>query len=112
MSRDSYSDYLSNILEDAVESWEGLHGIDLHSPENLVVQDWVPKLWEKAQANGRVLKAHAGEFGPPENVRWAVEELGVRRIQHGIHASKDKELLKMLADNGVVLDVCQLVIIN
>ena len=35
MSRDSYSDYLGILLEDAVENWDGLHGIDLHGPENL-----------------------------------------------------------------------------
>ena len=34
MSRDSYSDYLGIILEDAVENWDGLHGIDLVA-ENL-----------------------------------------------------------------------------
>ena len=33
----------------------------------------------KARLNGRVLKAHAGEFGPAENVRWAVEELGAKK---------------------------------
>ena len=106
MSRDSYSDYLGVILEDAVENWDGLHGIDLHGPENLAAQEWTLKLWEKARLNGRVLKAHAGEFGPAENVRWAVEELGVKRIQHGIHGSSDDELLKMLAHRGVVLDIC------
>ena len=106
MSRDSYSDYLGVILEDAVENWDGLHGIDLHGPENLVAQEWIPKLWEKARVNGRALKAHAGEFGPAENVRWAVEKLRVKRIQHGIHASTDNELLKMLSHQGVVLDIC------
>ena len=106
MSRDSYSDYLGVILEDAVENWDGLHGIDLHGPENLSAPAWIPKLWENARANGRAVKAHAGEFGPAENVRWAVEKLGVTRIQHGIHASTDDELLKMLADLGVVLDIC------
>ena len=106
MSRDSYSDYLGIILEDAVENWDDLHGIDLHGPENLPAQEWITKLWEKARVSGKVLKAHAGEFGPAENVRWAVEKLGVKRIQHGIHGSSDYELLKMLAHRGVVLDIC------
>ncbi len=106
MSRDSYSEYLRDTIDDAVENWEGLHGIDLHGPEDLPVLDWMPEVWGKAAANGRVLKAHAGEFGPAENVRWAVEKLGVKRIQHGILASSDEELLKMLAEKGVVLDIC------
>ena len=106
MSRNSYSDYLGGILEDAVENWDGLYGIDLHGPEDLPTLNWMPKLWKKAQANGRVLKAHAGEFGPAENVRWAVDKLGVKRIQHGIQASTDEDLLKMLAHQGVVFDLC------
>ena len=106
MSRNSYSDHLGKVLDRAVESWEGLHGIDLHGPEDLPIEEWVPRLWSAAKTNGRIIKAHAGEFGPAENVRWAVEDLGVRRIQHGINASQDIEVMKLLAGEGVVLDVC------
>ena len=106
MSRDSYTDYLGPILEDAIERWDGLHGIDLHGPEDLTNLDWIPRLWNIGKVNGRLLKAHAGEFGPASNVSWAVNELGVKRIQHGINAFKDEEVMKLLADQGVVLDIC------
>ena len=106
MSRNSYSDYLGATLEDAVANWEGLHGIDLHGPEDLPVLDWVPRLWQVARANGRTLKAHAGEFGPAQNVKWAVQNLGVKRIQHGIHASDEEEVMNLLAEEGVTLDIC------
>lgn len=106
MSRNSYSEYLGDTLEDAVANWDGLHGIDLHGPEDLPLLNWVPRLWDVARKNGRTLKAHAGEFGPAENVRLAVEQLGVKRIQHGIHASQDKEVMQLLADEGVALDIC------
>ena len=106
MSRNSYSDYLGSTLEDAVANWEGLHGIDLHGPEDLPVLDWVPRLWQVARANGRILKAHAGEFGPADNVRWVVQNLGVKRIQHGIHASNEEEVMNLLANEAVTLDIC------
>jgi adenosine deaminase len=106
MSRNSYTSYLGSTLEDAVANWEGLHGIDLHGPEDLPILDWVPRLWQIARANGRTLKAHAGEFGSAENVRWAVQNLGVKRIQHGIHASKDEAVMELLAGEGVTLDIC------
>ena len=106
MSRNSYSEYLGATLEDAVATWDGLHGIDLHGPEDLPVLDWVPRLWQVARANGRTLKAHSGEFGPAKNVASAVSKLGVKRIQHGIHASKDKEVMELLAGEGVTLDIC------
>ena len=106
MSRNSYSEYLGATLEDAVANWDGLHGIDLHGPEDLPILDWVPRLWQVARANGRTLKAHAGEFGPAKNVASAVSKLGVKRIQHGIHASKDEEVMELLAGEGVTLDIC------
>ena len=106
MSRDSYSEYLGATLEDAVANWDGLHGIDLHGPEDLPILDWVPRLWQVARANGRTLKAHAGEFGHAKNVASAVSKLGVKRIQHGIHASKDEEVMELLAGEGVTLDIC------
>ena len=106
MSRDSYTDYLGKTLDFAVSNWDGLQGIDLHGPENLPAQPWIVRLWQSARANGRILKAHAGEFGPAANVRWVVQDLGVKRVQHGIHASKDQEVLKLLKDEGVVLDIC------
>ena len=106
MSRNSYSEYLGATLEDAVANWDGLHGIDLHGPEDLPILDWVPRLWQVARANGRTLKAHAGEFGPAKNVASAVSKLGVKRIQHGIHASKDEEVMELLAGERVTLDIC------
>ena len=43
MSRNSYTDYLGATLEDAVANWEGLHGIDLHGPEDLPILEWVSR---------------------------------------------------------------------
>jgi adenosine deaminase len=106
MSRDSYTSFLGPLLEEAVENWGGLYGIDLHGPEGLPTQDWMPRLWSVANANGRILKAHAGEFGSAQNVKWAVEKLGVKRIQHGINASSDETVMDLLAEKGVVLDLC------
>jgi hypothetical protein len=105
MSRNSYSDYLGAYLGGCRGQLGRLHGIDLHGPENSAYFGWVPRLWQVARANGRILKAHAGEFGPAENVDGQCPT-GVKRIQHGIHASKDKEVMKLLAGEGVTLDIC------
>ncbi|MEZ5296691.1 MAG: hypothetical protein R2697_10615 [Ilumatobacteraceae bacterium] len=50
--------------------------------------------------------AHAGEHGGPEEVRFAVERFGARRIQHGIGAAQDPEVLALLVERGVPCDVC------
>jgi len=50
--------------------------------------------------------AHAGEFGGPDSVIAAIEFLRVKRIGHGVRAIEDKELVKRLVDEDVVLEVC------
>ncbi len=105
MLRNGYSEKLGPILEDCV-NWEGLSGIDLHGVEYLPIEDWTPKLWEKARASGLETKAHAGEFGPASNVREAIEILGSRRIQHGIRAIEDDAVVQLAVDTGTTFDVC------
>ena len=52
-----------------------------------------------------MLKAHAGEFSPSEDVWRAVEALGVRRVQHGLSAADDPGLLTVLREQDVTLDL-------
>ncbi|KAM0752241.1 adenine deaminase [Meredithblackwellia eburnea MCA 4105] len=54
------------------------------------------------------LTAHVGEEGPAQSVRTAVQDMGIHRIDHGIHAADDPELLKVLAEKNVFLTVCPL----
>ncbi len=92
-------------IDDAV-NWAHLDGIDLHGPEDDPVGDWAADLWARFHATGRRTKAHAGEFCGPDFVRWAVDTLGTRRIQHGVRAAEDPALPAYLAELGVILDVC------
>jgi adenosine deaminase len=50
--------------------------------------------------------AHAGESSGPEGVRDALDELGAQRIDHGVRASEDRELVARLARERVPLNVC------
>jgi adenosine deaminase len=52
--------------------------------------------------------AHAGEEGPADYVREAVEVLGVDRIDHGIHAMDDPRLVEDLVRAQVPITVCPL----
>ena len=52
MSRNAYTEFLGPKLEDAIESWDGLTGIDLHGPEDLPMENWVSPLWQKAAHRG------------------------------------------------------------
>ncbi|MFN4155379.1 MAG: adenosine deaminase [Paracoccaceae bacterium] len=65
-------------------------------------------LWsfDCAREAGLRLTAHAGEWGGPESVRDAVNDLGVERIGHGVRAIEDLALVDELAERGIVLEVC------
>ena len=68
-------------------------------------RDFAPA-FDIARAAGLKLTAHAGEFGGPESVAAAVEHLKLARVGHGVRASEDPALVKKLAEEGIVLEVC------
>ncbi len=73
-----------------------------HPPENF------RPVFERALAEGFLTVAHAGEEGPPEYIRQAVELLHVSRIDHGVRCIEDAELMKLLVDKQIPLTVCPL----
>lgn len=105
MLRNQWTDTGRPIIE-SLHEWEGLDGIDLHGREDLPMEDWTAEVWRVNREAGRTVKAHAGEFGGPENVRRVIEELGVRRVQHGVRAAEDTELIEFARDAGVIFDMC------
>lgn len=86
--------------------WEHLDGLDLHGTETIPLEPWTAEIWKLARDFGKETKAHAGEFAGPEFVWQVVEELGVRRIQHGVRSIESPRLVSHLRDIGAVLDVC------
>lgn len=52
------------------------------------------------------LTTHAGEFGGPESVREAINDLNVERIGHGVRSIEDAELVKELVARQITLEVC------
>lgn len=64
------------------------------------------RAFDIARDGGLGLTVHAGEFGGPQNVRDALDHLKVSRIGHGVRAIEDPDLVKRLADEAIVLEVC------
>lgn len=60
----------------------------------------------KAKAAGLHRTVHAGESSGPEGVRDALEYLLAERIDHGVRASEDPDLVRDLADRRIPLNVC------
>lgn len=59
-----------------------------------------------AKDAGLLSAPHAGELVGPESVWGALDTLQPDRLQHGVRAIEDPELVKRLADSDIVLDVC------
>ncbi len=105
MSRVDYTPELSPVI-DQLGDWDDLAGVDLHGVETWPLQPWTAGVWSRLRSAGKQTKAHAGEFGGAENVRQAIEELGVRRVQHGVRAVEDPAVMKLLREADATCDVC------
>ncbi|WDZ76625.1 adenosine deaminase [Ensifer adhaerens] len=55
---------------------------------------------------GLGLTIHAGELSGAFSVRDALDQVRPSRISHGVRAIEDMDLVRRLADAGVVLEVC------
>jgi adenosine deaminase len=94
---------------EAARPWrEHFCAIGLASSERDFPPRGFQRLYREARAQGYALTAHAGEEGPAEYVREALDLLGVARIDHGVRASDDAALLERLREQQIPLTVCPL----
>ena len=61
--------------------------------------------FDAAREAGLGLTSHAGEWGGPQSIRDTLS-LGVTRIGHGVHAIQDRDVMRELIENDIVLEVC------
>lgn len=83
-----------------------LVAIGMGGPADTWATDDFASIFERARSLGVPGVSHAGEHGGADEVRFAVEHFQARRIQHGIGAMADPEVVALLIDRGVVCDVC------
>lgn len=81
-------------------------GFGLAGDENAYAYDDFKEAFDIARAGGLGLTAHGGEAGGPENVRAAIEILGVRRVGHMVRAIEDDGLMQELVQKNVAPEVC------
>ena len=66
------------------------------------------RVFAECRRLGKRLVAHAGEEGPADYVRDALDLLGAQRIDHGVRAADDPALMARLAAMEMPLTVCPL----
>ena len=66
------------------------------------------RVFAAARERGLKCVAHAGEEGPPDYVREALDLLQIDRLDHGNRSLEDEELIKRLKQSNMALTVCPL----
>lgn len=104
--RDLSAESAIQTLEQATPFKDLLIGVGLDSAEKNNPPRKFERVFNKAREMGLLTFAHAGEEGPPEYIREAIDLLKVLRIDHGIRCLEDKALVKRLWDEQIPLTVC------
>lgn len=84
----------------------GLMGLDLAGNEAEFKSDAFRGIFKEAKQSGLHVTIHAGEWGPAENVRDAIENLGAERIGHGVRVLEDESVVALAKERGTVFEVC------
>lgn len=83
-----------------------LVGFGMAGDERIGVPGDFAYSFDMAREAGLGLTCHAGEWGGPDSVRAALDDLRVTRIGHGVRAWEDRALVERLARDEIVLEVC------
>ncbi|MDA0261191.1 MAG: adenosine deaminase [Proteobacteria bacterium] len=95
-----------SVLQASTPYYDWIIGIGLDAAELGNPPSKFELIYDRVRGMGLKLLAHAGEEGPAEYVREALDVLKVDRIDHGNAALDDAALTQRLADSGMVLTVC------
>ncbi|MBN3560693.1 adenosine deaminase [Aliamphritea spongicola] len=97
-----------NTLRDALPYKEHFIAVGLDSSELGHPPEKFERVFAAAREAGLRTVAHAGEEGPPENIWNAISLLNVCRIDHGVTATQDPQLVSYLVQHRIPLTVCPL----
>jgi adenosine deaminase len=95
-------------LEQALPFRDRIVGVGLDSGEAGNPPRKFERVFAAAREAGFRCVAHAGEEGPADYIREAIELLQVERIDHGVRCVEDPGLVQALIDRRVPLTVCPL----
>jgi adenosine deaminase len=95
-------------LEAALPHRAQFIGVGLDSSERGHPPAKFARVFVRARELGLHRVAHAGEEGPPEYIREALDVLAAERIDHGVRCLEDAGLVARLVRERVPLTVCPL----
>ena len=106
--RDLSAEEAMETLEQALEFKDEIVGVGLDSAEVGNPPVKFAEVFNRARVEGFRVVAHAGEEGPAEYIWQALDNLSVERIDHGVRAVEDDDLVNRLRTDRIPLTVCPL----
>lgn len=95
-------------LDAALDYKDEIIGVGLDSSELGNPPSKFNNVFQRAQKEGFLTVAHAGEEGPTDYVWEALNMLNVMRIDHGVKSLEDEKLVAELVKRQMPLTVCPL----
>lgn len=95
-------------LEAALPYRDRIIGVGLDSSEVGHPPEKFARVFARCRSLDFHLVAHAGEEGPAEYIRSALDVLHVERIDHGVRALEDPQLVARHASERIPLTMCPL----
>lgn len=102
------ADEAMQTLEQALAFKNRIVAVGLDSSELGHPPGKFTEVFRRARREGFLTVAHAGEEGPPDYIREALDLLRVSRIDHGVRCIEDAALVERLAAERMPLTVCPL----
>jgi adenosine deaminase len=85
---------------------DGIVALDLAGNEAEFPSQPFYGIFKEARQAGLYVTIHAGEWGPAEHVREAIEELGADRIGHGVRVLEDDNVTALARERQTAFEVC------
>jgi len=84
----------------------GMVGLDLAGNEAEFPYQPFYGIFKEAKQAGLHITIHAGEWGPAQHVKDAIQEIGAERIGHGVRVVEDENVAALARECGVAFEVC------
>lgn len=97
-----------DTLAQAEPFLDQITAVGLDSSEQGNPPEKFSRVFSRARELGLLTVAHAGEEGPAQYIWTAINDLKVARIDHGVRAIDDPELIAHLVESKIALTVCPL----
>ena len=85
---------------------DGIVALDLAGNEAEFPSKPFYGIFKEARQAGLHITIHAGEWGPAQNVREAIEELGAERVGHGVRVLEDESTTALARERNTAFEVC------